>query len=62
MVQKLNSELATIIRSAEFRDRFLVPRGFTAVGNTPDDFAKFLVTDRKTAEQLVTIANVKLEQ
>ena len=30
--------------------------------NTPEDFARFLVTDRKTAAQLVAIANVKLEQ
>jgi tripartite-type tricarboxylate transporter receptor subunit TctC len=62
MVQKLNAELVAIIRSPEFRDRFLVPRGFTPVGNTPEDFAKFLVTDRKTAAQLVSIANVKLDQ
>jgi tripartite-type tricarboxylate transporter receptor subunit TctC len=62
MVQKLNAELVAIIGSPEFRDRFLVQRGFTPVANTPEDFAKFLVADRKTAAQLVSIANVKLEQ
>jgi hypothetical protein len=33
-----------------------------AAGSKPDAFAKFLVTDRKAAAELVAISGVKLDE
>lgn len=62
IVAKLNAEIAAIVKSPEFRDRFLAPQGFTAIAESPETFARFLVEDRKTAAQLVEISGVKINE
>jgi tripartite-type tricarboxylate transporter receptor subunit TctC len=62
IVDKLNAELNAIMALPEFRDRFMVSKGFTPAGSKPEDFAKFLVQDRKVAAKLVALSGVKLEQ
>ena len=62
IVQALNKELTAIINTLTFRDKFLTPRGFTAVGNSVADFAAFLPNDRKAAAGMVAISGIRLEQ
>jgi tripartite-type tricarboxylate transporter receptor subunit TctC len=62
LVDRLNAEFNAIMAGAEFRERFLIARGFTGAGAKPDVFAKFLVEDRKIAAELVAISGVKLEE
>jgi tripartite-type tricarboxylate transporter receptor subunit TctC len=62
IVKKLNAELAAVLKTKAFADQNLTPRGFRAVGNTPDEFRKFIVEDQKRGKILVEISGAKLEQ
>ena len=61
IIGKLSSELSAILRTPAFRDKFLTPRGFEGVGGTPDEFARFLVEDRKRGAELVRISGARLD-
>jgi tripartite-type tricarboxylate transporter receptor subunit TctC len=61
-VEMMSSEVSTIIANAEFREKFLTANGLTPVGSKPEAFAKFLVSDRKDAAELVAISGVKLDE
>lgn len=61
-IEKLNAEINAVMASADFRERFITSKGFTAAGTSPDAFAKFLAEDRKTAAELVAISGVKLDE
>ena len=50
------------IRSQTFHDRFIKLGGYDPVGNTPDEFRKFLAEDRVRGEELVKLSGVKLNQ
>ncbi len=62
LVERLNTEINAIMAGPEFRERFLISKGFTPAGARPDAFAKFLVEDRKVAAELVAISGVKLDE
>ena len=59
IVDKLNAEFMSIIKTPAFRDRHLLGNAFTPVADTPEAFAKFIIEDRKTAAQLVAISGAK---
>jgi tripartite-type tricarboxylate transporter receptor subunit TctC len=61
-IDKLNSEFIAIMAASDFRERFLVSKGFTPAGSKPDAFASFLARDRKVAAELVAISGVKLDE
>jgi tripartite-type tricarboxylate transporter receptor subunit TctC len=61
-VEKMSDEINAIMAKPEFRDRYLTANAFVAAGNKPDAFAKFLLTDRKAAAELVAISGVKLDE
>ena len=61
-VDMMNSEIIAIMAGAEFREKFLTSKGLTPAGSKPDVFAKFLVSDRNTAADLVAISGVKLDE
>jgi len=61
-VDSMNSEINAIMAGAEFREKFLTSKGFVAAGSRPEVFAKFLVSDRKAAAELVAISGVKLDE
>ena len=61
MVSKLSSDLSGIVRSAAFKDKTLTPRGFQPVGSSAEDFARFLVEDRKRGIELVKISGARLD-
>jgi tripartite-type tricarboxylate transporter receptor subunit TctC len=60
-VEELSRHLAAAIRSPTFRDRFIKPGGYDAVGNTPDEFRAFLAADRIRGEELVKLSGVKID-
>lgn len=53
---KLSSELAAIVLTPEFRDQQVTPFGFEAVGSAPEEFARFIVEDRKAGTELAKLA------
>jgi tripartite-type tricarboxylate transporter receptor subunit TctC len=61
-IDKLNAEFNAIMATPDFRERFLVSKGFTPAGSKPEAFAQFLVHDRKAAAGLVAISGVKLDE
>jgi tripartite-type tricarboxylate transporter receptor subunit TctC len=61
-VEKMSDEINAIMAKPEFRDRYLTANAFVSAGNKPDAFAKFLVSDRKAAAELVAISGVKLDE
>lgn len=54
MIDKLQTEIAAIMREPEFRKKMLIDRALEPVANTPEQFAEFLRQDR-----LVSATNVK---
>jgi len=61
-IDDLNRLLVAVIKSQAFFDRFLKLGGYDPVGNTPEEFRKFLVADRVRGQELVKISGVKLNQ
>jgi tripartite-type tricarboxylate transporter receptor subunit TctC len=55
-VSRFSSELAAIVNNPEFRDKNVTPFGFDSVGSTPEQFAKFIIEDRKSGEELARLA------
>ena len=61
IVTKFASEASQIVNSAEFKEKYLTQLGFEPVGDTPDQFAAFLVNDRKIGAEKVKISGAKLD-
>jgi tripartite-type tricarboxylate transporter receptor subunit TctC len=61
-VDRMSDEINAIMAKPEFRDRYLTANAFVAAGSKPNEFAKFLVSDRKAAAELVAISGVKLDE
>jgi tripartite-type tricarboxylate transporter receptor subunit TctC len=62
IVKKLNAEFSAIVRTPDFAKQYLVSKGFEPVGNSSEDFVKFIVEDQKKGKLLVDISGAKLEQ
>ena len=54
-------DLNSIINTTEFKSKYLQPLGFEAVGDTPEQFAAFLKTDRELGAQKVKVSGAKLD-
>ena len=61
-VEELGGLLAAVIKSQVFAERFIRLGGYDAVGDTPEEFRKFLAADRARGEALVKLSGVKIEQ
>jgi tripartite-type tricarboxylate transporter receptor subunit TctC len=61
IVARLATDASEIVRSAEFREKYLTNLGFEPVGDTPDQFAAFLVNDRKLGAEKVKVSGAKLD-
>src|SRR5687768_5163252 len=61
IVAKLATDASEIVRSAEFREKYLTNLGFEPVGDTPERFAAFLVNDRKLGAEKVKVSGAKLD-
>lgn len=60
IVQKLQSEIATIVRSPDF-DAKMVSMGLEVVGNTPAQFTEYIRQEMAKFGPLVKVANIKPE-
>ena len=61
ILTKFASEASQIVNSAEFKEKYLTQLGFEPVGDTPDQFAAFLVNDRKIGAEKVKTSGAKLD-
>jgi tripartite-type tricarboxylate transporter receptor subunit TctC len=61
VIAKLSTELNAILRLPAFKDKILVPMGFDALGGTPEEFASFLVEDRRRGAELVRDSGARLD-
>jgi tripartite-type tricarboxylate transporter receptor subunit TctC len=61
-VEKMSDEINAIMADAGFRQRYLTANAFVPAGSRPDAFAKFLLSDRKAAAELVSMSGVKLDE
>jgi tripartite-type tricarboxylate transporter receptor subunit TctC len=61
IVSKFATDAAVIVRSPEFREKYLANLGFEPVGDTPEQFAAFLVNDRKLGAEKVKVSGAKLD-
>jgi tripartite-type tricarboxylate transporter receptor subunit TctC len=61
IVKKLNAEFAAIVKTPDFAKEYLISKGFTPVGNSSEELAKFIVEDQKKGKLLVDISGAKLE-
>jgi tripartite-type tricarboxylate transporter receptor subunit TctC len=62
LVEKMSDQINAIMANPEFRQRYLTANAFVSAGSKPDAFAKFLLTDRKSAAELVSMSGVKLDE
>jgi tripartite-type tricarboxylate transporter receptor subunit TctC len=61
LVYKMAEEAGKIVRTAEFKEKFLLNLGFEAVGDSPAEFAAFLKQDRELAAKKVKASGAKLD-
>jgi len=61
ILTKFASEASQIVNSAEFKEKYLTQLGFEPVGDTPEQFAAFLVNDRKIGAEKVKVSGAKLD-
>jgi tripartite-type tricarboxylate transporter receptor subunit TctC len=61
-VEKMSDEINAIMANADFRQRYLTANAFLPAGSKPDAFGKFLLSDRKSAAELVSLSGVKLDE
>lgn len=54
-------DMSKIINAADFKSKYLQPLGFDAVGDTPEQFAAFLTSDRELGAQKVKVSGAKLD-
>jgi tripartite-type tricarboxylate transporter receptor subunit TctC len=61
VVAKFARDAGAIVNTDEFKTRYLRNLGFEAVGDTPEQFAAFLKTDRALGAQKVKVSGAKLD-
>ncbi len=61
VIDRLHTEIAAVLRSAPIRDR-MATLGAQVVGNSPDDFAKYLRDESAKWSKAVKDAGIKLEE
>jgi tripartite-type tricarboxylate transporter receptor subunit TctC len=61
-IEELSRHLVEVIKSQTFHERFVKLGGYDPVGNTPEEFRKFLAEDRVRGEELVKLSGVKINQ
>jgi tripartite-type tricarboxylate transporter receptor subunit TctC len=61
IVDKIAADVRRVVDTAEYRDKFITGMGLDPFPLGPDEFAKYLETDRSKYAQRVKNANVKLD-
>lgn len=58
---RLQADFATVLKSAEFRQKVMEPNGYDAVAGTPAQFREFLSRKRPQVQQQIRALGVKLD-
>ena len=53
ITERLQAEIAVIMRQPDFRNRHLIERGLVPIASAPEEFARFIKEDRALAAQIV---------
>jgi tripartite-type tricarboxylate transporter receptor subunit TctC len=61
IVAKMADDAGKIVRSAEFKEKYLLNLGFEALGDSPAEFAAYLKQDRELAAKKVKASGAKLD-
>lgn len=61
IVDRLAKEIAAIVADPDFAEKQLKGRSLVGAADTPDQFAKLIVEDRKVAEGVVKAAGMEPE-
>jgi tripartite-type tricarboxylate transporter receptor subunit TctC len=61
IVAKMADDAGKIVRTAEFKEKYLLNLGFEAVGDSPAEFAAYLRQDRELAAKKVKASGAKLD-
>ena len=59
IVARLQGEVRNILYNGNFREQILTRQFYEPVGNTPEEFAEFLKSERQLAAQLIQISGLK---
>ena len=59
VVEKIQKDIAGILRDPEFKDRFIDQAGHTGVGNTPAAFKAFIAADLEAKRKLIAAAGIE---
>jgi tripartite-type tricarboxylate transporter receptor subunit TctC len=54
--ERTAKDIAEVMRHPEFRDKQMLAVGYDPIGNTPDEFARFIADDRQEGLALIKIA------
>ncbi|MPZ59099.1 MAG: tripartite tricarboxylate transporter substrate binding protein [Rhizobiales bacterium] len=61
VVDKLGADLASVIKDQKMQKEFLIPAGLDPVGNSPAEFAKFLLESIAAGKRFVEVSGVKVD-
>ena len=61
LVARMADEAGKIVRTSEFKEKYLINLGFEAVGDSPAGFAAYLKQDRELAAKKVKASGAKLD-
>ena len=61
MVAKISRDVAVLLNEPEFKARFIDGPGFTGVGSTPAEFAKFIEEDFAYKRNLIAVTGITAE-
>ncbi len=61
LVEKISKDVAAILKDPEFDARFISGAGFTGIGSTPAEFAKFVHDDLEYKRNLIAVTGIKGE-
>ena len=59
LIDRLSREIAALVKSPEFHQKYLFPLGFDPVGNSAEEFKAYLAKDITNQRALVDIAGLK---
>lgn len=57
----IHRDVTKVLNEPAFKERYVAKQWFEVVGNTPDEFARFLQTEYERWERLVKLSGVKVE-
>lgn len=61
VIDRLNAEFVKALRDPNFQERFLKVQAYEVVGNSPEEFAQFIKSDRAFAARVVKMTGLRAE-